>query len=99
MINWKGFGRRQSWLNRDTVQEFSCKDRKATKIVSHDSQWLDRNANEAYPYCKPGALQARELVRCVSNVAAVGCTDLISVFFLNCKILILVRLYLTHIYF
>lgn len=56
-----------------------------TEESHDDSQCSDRNSNQGSPKCKSGAILSRQLVRCIGNIAAVGYTEFIAVFFCTTK--------------
>jgi hypothetical protein len=52
LMNWKGLGRKRSWLNRDTISAFVWRDtttRETTKRLTPDSQCSGRDSKRTPP--------------------------------------------------
>jgi hypothetical protein len=77
MMNWKEFGRKQSYRNQVLSSRLSVE----TEESHDDNQCPDRDSNQTPPECKSGAWSLRQLVQFIGNIAAAGFIEFIAVFF------------------
>jgi hypothetical protein len=68
LMNWKGFGRKRSWPDRDDIPEFVFLVglRITTKSLTQDSQCPGRDPNRARPECESRALPLLQPAWCAS---------------------------------